>query len=303
MFTKSISFHGRRKLDGDWLASHSLPAADGALDKNGRGRVLLAGGAGFVPGALRLTGEAALRAGAGKLQMATVQATAFHLGVAVPEAAVIAVAADEEGEIHANAAPAILAAAKQADAFVVGPGMSGHPHGLVSALIGNPRDDLVLVLDAAAVACCGDLSGLLKKHHGRVILTPHHGEMAALTGIKVEAIAADPESVARNAAAKFGAIIALKGEKTYIATPDGDMLVFDQGCPGLATGGSSDVLAGIVGGLAARGAEPLTAIGWAVWVHGLAGHILAKRVGSVGFLARELIPEIPKLLDWTAPPK
>ena len=76
-------------LDHDWLAAHPLPRPDAATDKNARGRVLLAGGAHFVPGALRLSGEAALRAGAGKLQMATVEAAAFHLGVAVPEAAVI----------------------------------------------------------------------------------------------------------------------------------------------------------------------------------------------------------------------
>ena len=112
-------------LDRDWLAAHPLPRPDAATDKNARGRVLLAGGAHFVPGALRLSGEAALRAGAGKLQMATVKAAAFHLGVAVPEAAVISLPAGEDGEIDPSAAPAILDALEHADAFILGPGMSG----------------------------------------------------------------------------------------------------------------------------------------------------------------------------------
>ena len=288
-------------LDRDWLASHPLPRPEPSTDKNERGRVLLAGGAHFVPGALRLTGEAALRAGAGKLQMATVKAAAFHLGVAVPEAAVIALPAGEDGEIDASAAPAILDALEHGDAFILGPGMSGHPDELVAALIEQPRDGLTLVLDAAAIGCCGGLAAPLKEHGGRAILTPHHGEMAALTGLEVAEIAAEPETHARAAAERFGAIVALKAARTVIAAPDGTTLIFDGGCPGLATGGSGDVLAGITGGLAARGMTPLAAIAWAVWLHGSAGRILAERIGETGFLARELLPQIPRLMSAAIP--
>jgi hydroxyethylthiazole kinase-like uncharacterized protein yjeF len=290
------------ELDRDWLAAHPLPRAEGSTDKSARGRVLLAGGAQFVPGALRLSGEAVLRAGAGKLQMATVEAAAFHLGMAVPEAAVIALPAGEDGEIGASAAPAILDAVEQADAFVLGPGMSGHPDALVAALVGSPREDLTLVLDAAAIGCCGGLSVALRAHEGRAILTPHHGEMAALTALEIEEIDAEPERITREEAERFGAIIALKADRTVIATPDGEMLVFEGRCPGLATGGSGDVLAGLAGGLAARGAEPLVAIAWAVWLHGMAGRALAERVGDVGFLARELLPEIPRLMSQASSP-
>lgn len=287
-------------LDHHWLAAHPLPRIAGDTDKNARGRVLLAGGAHFVPGALRLTGEAALRAGAGKLQMATVKAAAFHLGVAVPEAAVIALPAGEDGEIDASAAPTILDALDRADAFILGPGMSGHPDALVAALIDQPRDGLTLVLDAAAIGCCAGLAAPLKRHQGRVILTPHHGEMAALTGLDADEIAADPERHARGAAERYGAIVALKAGRTVIATPDGAVLLFAGGGPGLATGGSGDVLAGITGGLAARGVPPLTAIAWAVWLHGAAGRALAGRIGETGFLARELLPEIPRLMAQAA---
>lgn len=289
-------------LDHDWLSAHPLPQADATTDKNHRGRVLLAGGAHFVPGALRLSGEAVLRAGAGKLQMATVKAAAFHLGVAVPEAAVIALPAGEDGEIDASAAPAILDAAEHADAFILGPGMSGHPDELVAALVARPREGLVLVLDAAAIGCCGGLAAPLRDHDGRAIMTPHHGEMAALTGLDVEEIAADPQRHAREAAERFGAIIALKADCTVVAGPGGDVLMFEGCCPGLATGGSGDVLAGIIGGLAARGVSPLAAVAWAVWLHGNAGRVLAQRVGETGFLARELLPEIPRLMSQASSP-
>jgi ADP-dependent NAD(P)H-hydrate dehydratase len=288
------------QLNRDWLAAHPLPRLDAATDKNHRGRVLLAGGAHFVPGALRLTGEAVLRVGAGKLQMATVQAAAFHLGVAVPEAAVIALPASEDGEIDASAAPKILEATEHADAFVLGPGMSGCPNELVALLVAQPREELTLVLDAAAIGCCSGLAMALKDHEGRAILTPHHGEMAALTGREIDEIGAEPERAARDAAETFGAVVALKGDRTFVAAPDGQVLMFDGGVPGLATGGSGDVLAGITGGLAARGVAPLAAAAWAVWLHGHAGRVLAERIGETGFLARELLLEIPRLMSAAA---
>ena len=129
-----------------------------------------------------------------------------------------------------------------------------------------------------------------------MILTPHHGEMAALTGLPLGEIGGEPATHALAAAERFGAIVALKAERTVIAKPTGEVLLFEGGCPGLATGGSGDVLAGIAGGLAARGADPLTAIAWAVWLHGSAGRVLAERIGATGFLARELLPKIPRLM-------
>ena len=111
-------------LNRDWLADHPLPLHGEGTDKNSRGRVLLAGGARFVPGALRLTGEAALRAGAGKLQMATVADVAMHVGVLVPEAAMIALPTGDDGEIGGDAVPVIEQALENCDAFILGPGMS-----------------------------------------------------------------------------------------------------------------------------------------------------------------------------------
>ena len=99
------------------------------------------------------------------------------------------------------------------------------------------------------------------------------------------------------AAERFGVVVALKGAESWIATPDGALLRYDGGDVGLATSGSGDTLAGVVSGFAARGADALTAAAWGVFVHGAAGRVLARRMGRVGFLARELLDEIPPAVE------
>lgn len=283
-------------IDRRWLIDHPLPAHASDTDKNARGRVLLAGGAHFVPGALRLTGEAALRAGAGKLQMATVSGAVFPLGVLVPEAAMIAVPGNDSGEIGGEAIPIIADAMTKCDAFILGPGMSGNARQLVEGLVADPREEMTLVLDAAAVASCDNLGDKLRAHAGRVIMTPHHGEMASLTGYDIGMIDDKPETIAAETAQRLNAVIVLKSDSTIVASPDGQILGYEGGGIGLATGGSGDVLAGIIGGLAARGADPLTAAAWGVWLHGEAGRLLGHSIGPIGFLARELLPKIPGLM-------
>ncbi|MEJ7927736.1 NAD(P)H-hydrate dehydratase [Sphingobium sp. AN641] len=285
-------------IDRAWLDAHPLPTHDGPTDKNARGRVVLVGGAEFVPGGLRLTGEAALRAGAGKLQMATVGAAAMALGVLVPEAAMIALPAGDDGEIALAGAAMLTEAIERCDTLVIGPGMSNGETtaALVAALLGRPREGLSVLLDAAAISGAGTLDTVIAGHRGRTVMTPHHGEMAALTGIAIEAVSAAPNDAALLVARRFDAVVVLKAAQTVIACPDGCLLHYGSDCVGLATGGSGDVLAGVIGGLMARGAAPRTAAAWGVWLHGEAGGLAASRIGPIGFLARELPPLIPALL-------
>jgi hydroxyethylthiazole kinase-like uncharacterized protein yjeF len=289
-------------IDPAWLATHPLPDHDRGTDKNARGRVVLVGGAQFVPGALRLTGEAVLRSGAGKLQMATVAAVATALGVLVPEAAMIALPSGEDGEIAVEGTELLLGPICHADTLIVGPGMSGNQatEDLVANLLANPRTELTVLLDAAALACSDALRSTLLRHEGRVVMTPHHGEMAAMTDIDIEEIRSSPVNAALAAARSFGAVIALKAADTVIAAPDGTVLLYSSDCIGLATGGSGDVLSGIIGGLMARGASPLSATVWGVWAHGEAGRLLTGEIAEVGFLARDLLAKIPGLLSSPA---
>lgn len=285
-------------IDLAWRRANPLPSIDDGADKNSRGRVFAVGGSRKVPGALQLTAEAALRVGAGKVRIGTIHAAALPIGIAMPECGVIAVAEGADGEIGLEAAPAIAEQIETCEVLLFGPGMGGRSgvDALTRCVIDRPRKGLSILLDAAPLACAGGLEGLIGAHDGRAVLTPHHGELAYLTGQSEEVIAADPEKAARDAAARFSAVVVLKHARTVIATPDGQALAHDSDTPGLATGGSGDVLSGVIGGLLARGATPLAAAGWGVWLHGAAGRAIAAEVGPIGFLARDLLRHLPKLM-------
>jgi NAD(P)H-hydrate repair Nnr-like enzyme with NAD(P)H-hydrate dehydratase domain len=128
------------------------------------------------------------------------------------------------------------------------------------------------------------------------ILLPHSGELAALLDCDEEAIDRDPIGCGHRAAELYRSMVLVKGVTSHVLTPGGEVWSYDGGAPGLGVSGSGDVLAGIVGGLLARGAEPLSALLWAVWLHGEAGAVLANKVAPVGFLARQIADEVPALL-------
>lgn len=282
------------ELDLGWLAAHPLPNLPTDTDKNERGRLLAVGGAIQVPGAMRLTGEAAFRAGAGKVQIATVEAAALTLGVGFPEAAVYGLAANAAGEIAITAGARIATLLEHSDALVIGPGMGPESDAaeLLAALL-EARPALPLLLDAAMLHAAPSLEEALHAHRGPKILTPHAGEMTALMNT---ANAAMDASLAEDAAQRFDAIVILKGATSYISAPGKQTLRYPGGGPGLATGGSGDVLAGIIGGLLSQRIEPCRAVAWGVWAHGMAGAQCALQVADIGFLARDLLPLIPKLL-------
>ena len=290
---------GRQPVTPALLRRLPLPALDDAGDKESRGRVLVIGGSAQVPGAVLLAGVGALRAGAGKLQLATARVAAVPLALAVPEAMVVALPTSRDGELAgARAAAPLRDHAARAQAVLVGPGMAaGRPtHALLAALVPRLGDDAMLILDGAAVVALRHGPELLAPLGGRAVLTPHAGEMASLLGIDKREVDADPPATARRAAERFGAVVALKGAESWIAAPDGPLYHYRDGVVGLGTSGSGDTLAGIVAGLAARGADACRAAVWGVWAHGSAGAILARRTARVGFLARELLAEVPALV-------
>jgi hydroxyethylthiazole kinase-like uncharacterized protein yjeF len=281
------------------MRAWALPQPDEAGDKDARGRVLVVGGAPEMPGAVILAATAALRAGAGKLQIATCRSIAQIVGATVPEARVFALPETKAGGIAASAVAAIAERANEAQALLIGPGMLDDK--AIMRLLGGllPRiDGPTTVLDAGALTCLTDNGQCLHGLKRRVVLTPHAGEMARLMGLDKKKIEAEPVKIARAAARELRAIIALKGAETFIAAPVGSKIYCNRtGNVGLATSGSGDTLSGIIAGLAARGAAPLQAAAWGVYLHGRAGDRLARQVGRLGFLARELLAEIPRLMS------
>jgi ADP-dependent NAD(P)H-hydrate dehydratase len=286
-----------RPLDLGWLRKHPLPQPDGETDKNARGRVIVAGGSTTVPGGVRLTAEAALRAGAGKVRIGTVEPAALPLGVLLPEAAVVALPADAEGEIDASEGLSQLDVTR-CDALVLGPAMSSAERAgqLVGAVLAQDMSGAGLVIDAAALFPLASHAERLKRLARPPLLTPHAGEMAGMLEWDADRIARDPPAAAREAARRFGAVVVLKGSLSFIAAPDEALFCYAGGNVGMATGGSGDVLAGIAGALLARGCEPLQAALWSVWLHGEAGRRCVETIGPLGFLARDMLGFIPAVM-------
>jgi hydroxyethylthiazole kinase-like uncharacterized protein yjeF len=283
-----------------------MPAVEG--DKEIRGHVLVLGGSCEMPGAIILAATAALRAGAGKLTIATGQSVAQLVALAMPEARVIGLHEEASAGFGIEAVAALDPLADRVDAVLIGPGMRDEPRTaqLVHALL--PRFDAAgtaVVLDACAMGALLHRpaewpAGMPWRFERPVIMTPHAGEMAHLTGIAKEDIVGRPDPRALDAARTWNAVIALKGARTVIATPDGTLYQHEGGNVGLAVSGSGDVLAGIIAGLAARGAPLDQAVCWGVALHARAGDILAQRMGTLGYLAREISQEVPALLEHIA---
>lgn len=205
------------RIDSAWIAANPVPVHDAAgTTKNSRGRVLVIGGSRMVPGALRLTGEAVLRAGAGKLQMATIASATMGLGLFVPEAGVIALTEDQNGEIVGDAHVPLDQAIDSCETLILGPGIgtTRSAAALIRIVRDRPRDDLTLVIDALALGGARDMKPGLTSFAGRLVFTPHHGEMAMLTGRDESVIGDDPERAARDVADAYGAVVVLKGSDT-----------------------------------------------------------------------------------------
>lgn len=286
-----------RQLDDAALRGWPLPqpAPDG--DKHERGSVLVIAGSREMPGAAVLAATAALRAGAGKLAVATAASVAPFVAIAVPEARVIGLRETAHGSPHAQAAADLAEAKLRIDAVVIGPGMQ-HEHGVVSfvAALWPKLAGAKIILDALAINAVHDLDRT-SDDCASLLLTPHAGEMAHLMRADKNDVRAEASAAARSAAQRFNALVALKGASTFIAVPGHHIWEHKGGNIGLASSGSGDVLAGLIAGLAARGAALEQAAAWGVALHARAGEVLAARLGRLGYLSRELAGEVPALME------
>jgi ADP-dependent NAD(P)H-hydrate dehydratase len=275
-----------------------LPEVAEDSDKEDRGRLLVVGGSRELAGAALLAGLAALRAGAGKLQIATARGIAPGLGIAMPEARIVGLEETEEGCLAPSGIAPLLALADGAQAVTIGCGLQRGPaldemlDALLASGLATP-----LILDAAVLGSLAPRAAAVRAWRGGATILPHAREMARLLDCDAEQVEKDPLAAARRAARHFNVAALVKGPVSYVADPDGRAFAFEGGGVGLATSGSGDVLAGIVGGLAARGADPLTALLWGVYLHGEAGRKLSSEIGRIGFLARELPDQVPALLE------
>ena len=284
-----------RVVTSQLLRSWAPPEPDDGGDKHSRGTVAVVGGGTSTPGAVLLAGLAALRVGAGRLQVVTVDTTSVALAVSLPEAMVSGLPADEHGSISPDAADQLVDTLGGAGTVVVGPGLSGDgvlP--LLQQVLPRLGDDVTLVLDAVALTALAQAPELLEPLASRTVLTPNSGELAALLGgERLEEREACTAVVQR-----YGAVVSGRG---WVVCPDGRTWREEAGGIGLGTSGSGDVLAGLVGGMLARGAEPAQAAVWGQYLHAAAGDRLSAQLGRLGFLARELLDEVPRVLTTLRP--
>jgi hydroxyethylthiazole kinase-like uncharacterized protein yjeF len=276
------------------LANFPLPPQRDT-DKDNHGKLLIVAGSRQVPGAALLSGQAALRSGAGKVRIATAASVAAGVALLMPEILIVPIEEAENGEFAGSCVAELGRQIDGMDAVVAGPGVRKGEIGIEIARMllkaGKP-----VAFDAGLLHCLGAVASECHEADVPPILLPHAGELAALLSCNEDEVAADRLGAAREAAELYGAFVLAKGATSFIAAPDGRSWVWHGGVPGLGIAGSGDVLAGIVGALLARGAEPLTALLWSVLLHGEAGEVLSSKIGPIGFLARELPDELPALL-------
>lgn len=263
-------------------------------DKESRGRVLIVGGSRDSPGGVRLAAEAALRVGAGKVQVATVRSASTVLAVAMPETLVRGVVEDDAGELTSEVVGVVGELADDCDVVLLGPGLQSpeRARDLVTEIL--RRLSVPVVLDALALAAVTADPSCVAHLAGRSVLTPNAHELARTLGWDPDKVSADPREAAIRLAARTGSCVSAGGTDTWTADPDGQSWQGAAGGRGLGTSGSGDVKAGIVTGLLARGATPCQAAVWGSHLHGSAGDRLAAHLGPGGFLARELLTALPQ---------
>ena len=263
----------------DAMVRSLLPIRAEDAHKGDAGRVVVCAGSPGFTGAAALTSSAAVKAGAGLVSLLTPLSSREVLAVKLTEVMVHGLLERMPGVLGSAAANDVLERANKGDVLAIGPGL-----GISDSTQQTVRDILAkcevpVVIDADAITALKEHTDILSKMTAPKVLTPHAGEMARLTGLAVEEINRDRISIAQKYAKEWQAVVVLKGAPTVVACPDGTVYVNSTGSKALATGGSGDVLMGIIAGLAAQGISLSEAAVCGVYLHGSAGSLACKNVG------------------------
>jgi NAD(P)H-hydrate epimerase len=284
---------GLRVATGAWARS-LLPERPMDAHKGSLGRVLLVGGSAGMMGAVGMAGESALRSGAGYCVAMVPESCVSILESRVAEVVKRGLPETETRALAAAAIEAIAAEAVRADVVAIGPGLSRDPEtaelarGLLSRLDGP------LVLDADGLNAFEGRG--LRRAHAPLVVTPHYGEAARISGRTIAEVARDPIGWARAYADDSGAIVCLKSTPMITAVPGQPAVLNDTGNPGMATAGAGDVLTGLIAGFVAQGVDPAEAAALGCYVHGLAGDIAVRRLGVRGMIAGDILRAVPAAL-------
>jgi ADP-dependent NAD(P)H-hydrate dehydratase / NAD(P)H-hydrate epimerase len=265
--------------------------------KGDRGHLLVLAGSTGKTGAASLTALGALRAGAGLVTVGIPASLNNIMEVKLTEAMTVPLPETAEGTLSLKARDEIWRLMKGKTAVAMGPGLSTNPETTALAREIAVGCDLPMVIDADGLNALAEEPGILEKLDAGKILTPHPGEMGRLTGIKGSDIQLDRTGTAARFAETYKCCLVLKGARTLIAGSADRTYVNPTGSPALSSGGSGDVLTGIISGLLTRGMPVIRAATAGVYLHGLAGDLLAEKMGKTGVLAGDIPDVIPGLME------
>lgn len=270
-----------------------LPARPLQAHKGDFGHVLVLAGSAGLTGAAALCSLGALRAGAGLVTLGIPKSLNDVMEAKLTEAMTRPLPETKDRTLSLQALPEILSLIERSDAVAIGPGLSQQTQTrqLVRQLL--PRITKPCVVDADGLNALADEIAVLKRVSLPMILTPHPGEMGRLVQLSASDVQRDRQRIAAEFAAHYRMVVVLKGHRTIVANVDKDGYLNETGHPGMASGGCGDVLTGMIAGLLAQHLPMFDAARVGVYLHGLAGDLVAAQQGSVGLLASDLLDRIP----------
>lgn len=262
-------------------------------NKGTLGSLLCICGSYGMAGAAIMAGKAALRCGIGLLKIAVPKSIYPVCATNILESVYYPLEETSNGVISSKNTDFLLEMCEKSSAVLIGCGLSvcDDTKDLVQSVITNCEKPLVI--DADALNCICNKQEILKNLKAPAIITPHPGEMARLLHSTPKTVNSNRENTAIDFAKKFGVVTVLKGAGTIIASPDGEVYINHTGNSGMATGGSGDVLSGIIGSLLAQGAAPINAAAAGVFLHGTIGDLAAEKLGKISMLPTDMIDMIP----------
>ena len=296
-------------LTADWVGSQ-IPQRPLDSHKGTYGHLLVVAGSRNFVGAACLVARAAHRAGAGLVTLATPESIYPIVASQLTETIHLPLPEDAHGRVHPDAADVIRDSIARYDALAVGSGMGqseGTTNLMERLLLAGPSERLPVLVDADGLNSLSRLSNWWRRRSGPLVLTPHPGEMATLTGLSTPEVQRDRIATARQWVAHWRAVVVLKGAFTAVAEPsvpstngeqiEGVVRLSPFANPGLASGGTGDVLTGIIGSLLAQGLAPFDAAGCGVYLHGQAAESVTASQGPVGLLASEVAEALPQTIN------
>ncbi|MGE4283103.1 MAG: NAD(P)H-hydrate dehydratase [Clostridia bacterium] len=270
-----------------------IPKRVANSNKGNYGRILIVAGSTGMTGAAALSGLAAVRAGSGLVTVAIPKSLNAIMEMKLTEVMTLPLKDDDRGVLASGSADDILSKMTKTDVLLYGPGLSVSDsiQGILETIL--KQSDIPVVIDADGINALSANINVLKECKCPIILTPHPGEMSRMTGIGIQDIQTRRIEIARSFAESWNVTVVLKGARTVIAHPDGEVFINRTGNSGMATGGTGDVLAGVIASLMGQGLSVRHAAEIGVYIHGVAGDIQCEIRGEYGMIASDLVDSLP----------